>query len=78
MKREHLVGITLWRLPLSILGGLLSSLAMPRENIWPLIFVSVAFLIVSVRGLRFFPVFSSVSPVAWLFTLARSNGCRFI
>lgn len=57
MKSEHLVGITLWRLPLSVLGGLLSSLAMPRENIWPLIFVSVAFLLVTVRGLRFFSSF---------------------
>jgi apolipoprotein N-acyltransferase len=27
---------------------------MPRENIWPLIFVSVALILVSIRGLKFF------------------------
>ncbi len=47
-------GILLWRLPVGVLGGLLSSLAMPRENIWPLIFVSVALIFVSFRGLKFF------------------------
>lgn len=57
MRREHLIGITLWRLPLSILGGTLSSLAMPRENIWPLIFVSVGFLLLAVKGLRWFSSF---------------------
>lgn len=44
-----------WRLPVAVVGGLLSSLAMPREDIWPLIFVSVAMILVSVRGLRFWP-----------------------
>ena len=44
-----------WRLPTAVVGGLLSSLAMPREDIWPLIFVSVAMIIVSIRGLRFWP-----------------------
>ena len=47
-------GIFLWRLPVGVLGGLLSSLAMPREDIWPLIFVSVALIFVSIRGLKFF------------------------
>ena len=47
-------GILLWRLPVGITGGLLSSLAMPRENIWPLIFVSVALILISLRGLKFF------------------------
>jgi len=42
-----------WRLPIAVVGGLLSSLAMPREDIWPLIFVSVAMILVSIRGLRF-------------------------
>ncbi len=42
-----------WRLPTSIIGGLISSLAFPREGIWPLIFVSVILLLASVRGLRF-------------------------
>ena len=55
MEKKHLVGLALWRLPLAILGGLVSSLAMPRENLWPLIFVSLALLLVSVRGLRFWP-----------------------
>lgn len=53
MTRRHLLGLPLWRVPLGILGGLLSSLAMPRENIWPLIFVSVALILISIRGLRF-------------------------
>jgi len=53
MTKRHLQGIVLWRVPLAILGGLLSSLAMPRENIWPLIFVSVGLILVSIRGLRF-------------------------
>ena len=42
-----------WRLPTAVVGGLLSSLAMPRDDIWPLIFVSVAMILVSLRGLRF-------------------------
>jgi apolipoprotein N-acyltransferase len=53
MEKKHLIGMTLWRLPLAILGGLISSLAMPRENFWPLIFVSLALVLISVRGLRF-------------------------
>jgi apolipoprotein N-acyltransferase len=44
-----------WRLPTAVVGGFLSSLAMPREDIWPLIFVSVAMILVSIRGLRFWP-----------------------
>jgi apolipoprotein N-acyltransferase len=28
---------------------------MPRENVWPLIFVSVALILISIRGLRFLP-----------------------
>jgi apolipoprotein N-acyltransferase len=55
MSRKHQIGFSLWRLPLGIFGGLLSSLAMPRENVWPLIFVSVALILVSIRGLRFLP-----------------------
>ena len=42
-----------WRLPTAVVGGLLSSLAMPRDDIWPLIFVSVAMILASLRGLRF-------------------------
>ncbi len=55
MSKNHKIGFALWRLPVGILGGLLSSLAMPRENVWPLIFVSVALILVSIRGLRFLP-----------------------
>ncbi|CAB4629011.1 unannotated protein [freshwater metagenome] len=55
MTSKHRFGLLLWRTPVGILGGLLSSLAMPRENIWPLIFVSVALILIAVRGLRFFP-----------------------
>lgn len=44
----------LWRIPLGIAGGFVSSLAMPRENIWPLIFVSIAMILIALRGLRFF------------------------
>jgi apolipoprotein N-acyltransferase len=42
----------LWRLLLALLGGFASSLAMPRENIAPLIFVSVIFLFLSVYQLK--------------------------
>ena len=45
----------LWRIPTAVVGGFVSSLAMPREDIWPLIFVSVAFILISIRGLRFWP-----------------------
>lgn len=55
MTAKRRIGLTLWRVPVGVLGGLLSSLAMPRENIWPLIFVSVALILVAVRGLRFTP-----------------------
>lgn len=41
------------RFALATVGGLLSSLAFPREGIWPLIFVSVALLTLAVRGLSF-------------------------
>ena len=44
-----------WRLPTAVVGGYLSSLAMPREDIWPLIFVSVALILLSIRDLRFWP-----------------------
>jgi apolipoprotein N-acyltransferase len=44
-----------WRVFGAILGGWISSLAFPRENIPALIFVSVALITVSVRGLRFWP-----------------------
>lgn len=40
------------RILFALLGGFLSSLALPREGIWPLIFVSVALLIYSVRELK--------------------------
>ena len=55
MSSKHRLPGGLWRLPTALVGGLLSSLAMPREDIWPLIFVSVALILVSVRGLRFWP-----------------------
>lgn len=53
MSSKHRLPGALWRLPSALLGGLLSSLAMPREDIWPLIFISVALILVSVRGLKF-------------------------
>ncbi|MEY4981121.1 MAG: hypothetical protein RL174_459 [Actinomycetota bacterium] len=39
------------RATLAIAGGFASSLAMPREGIWPLAFLSVAALVLSVKGL---------------------------
>jgi len=54
MTRQGGTGVFLWRIPVGVVGGLLSSLAMPRENIWPLIFVSVALILISLRGLKFF------------------------
>jgi apolipoprotein N-acyltransferase len=53
MKKRQRTGFALWRLPIAIIGGFVSSLAMPRENIWPLIFVSVALILLAIRGLRF-------------------------
>ena len=53
MKKRQRPGFALWRLPIAIIGGFVSSLAMPRENIWPLIFVSVALILLAIRGLRF-------------------------
>ena len=44
---------TAYRLLLAVAGGLLSSLAYPREGLWPMIFISVAALLLSVRGLKF-------------------------
>ena len=55
MNSKHRLASTLWRLPAALIGGFLSSLAMPREDIWPLIFVSVALILISIRGLRFWP-----------------------
>jgi apolipoprotein N-acyltransferase len=54
MTKQAGTGVFLWRIPVGVVGGLLSSLAMPRENIWPLIFVSVALILISLRGLKFF------------------------
>lgn len=67
MTKQHRIGFALWRLPVGVVGGLLSSLAMPRENIWPLIFVSVALVLISIRGLRFLPaaIIGFVSGVAF-------------
>ena len=47
----------LLRLLLAVAGGVLSSLAYPREGLWPMIFISVALLLLSVRGLRFWRAF---------------------
>ncbi len=41
------------RVLLAIAGGALSSLAYPREGLWPVIFLAVGCLLVSVRGLGF-------------------------
>lgn len=45
------------RLLLAIAGGLSSSLAYPREGLWPVIFVSVIALLLSVQGLSFWRAF---------------------
>ena len=52
MRNSSVVSSLTWRLPVGILGGLLSSVAMPRENIWPLIFVSVALMLLAIRNLK--------------------------
>jgi apolipoprotein N-acyltransferase len=44
-----------WRLWAAIAGGLISAQSLPRENLWGLIFPSVALLLISVRGRRFWP-----------------------
>ena len=43
----------IYRLLLAIGGGFLSSLAYPREGLWPMIFVSLSAMLLSVRGLGF-------------------------
>jgi apolipoprotein N-acyltransferase len=43
----------IYRLLLAISGGFLSSLAYPREGLWPMIFVSLVAMLLSIRGLRF-------------------------
>jgi apolipoprotein N-acyltransferase len=53
MTKKHKLSSILWRLAVGTIGGFVSSLAMPRENIWPLIFVSVAMMLVAIRGLGF-------------------------
>lgn len=45
------------RLLLAAAGGVLSSLAYPREGLWPMIFVAVVLLLLSIRGRRFWPAF---------------------
>jgi apolipoprotein N-acyltransferase len=45
--------LPLLRLLLAVVGGVCSSLAMPREGIWPLIFVSVALLLASIYRQKF-------------------------
>ena len=45
------------RILLAIAGGLGSSLAYPREGLWPVIFLSVIALLLSVRGLSFWRAF---------------------
>lgn len=43
----------LWRCALAATGGFISSLAFPRENIWPLIFVSVSLLLIAIHQQTF-------------------------
>jgi len=53
MKSNQKFTSFFWREPTALVGGFISSLAMPREDIWPLIFLSVALIIVSIRNLSF-------------------------
>lgn len=46
------------RLLLAVAGGVLTSLAYPREGLWPMIFVAVVLLLLSIRGRRFWPAFA--------------------
>lgn len=71
MNSKIRLGVFTWRLPLGIAGGIFSSLAMPRENIWPLMFVSVAMILVSIRGLRFFLALAVGYPAALAFYLSQ-------
>lgn len=54
MKRMNLKGALL-RIAAAILGGVTSSFAFPRENISPLIFLSVMLLVASVRNSKALP-----------------------
>jgi apolipoprotein N-acyltransferase len=52
MRALNLIPRIILRLLLAAIGGFLSSLAMPTENLWPLIFVSVLLILTSVRNLN--------------------------
>lgn len=54
MKRVNLKG-TLFKIAAAVLGGVTSSLAFPREDISPLIFLSVILLVASVRNSKALP-----------------------
>lgn len=49
---------TLLRLFTAVLGGYFSSLAMPRENLAPFIFLSVVLILLSIRNLKLLPSLS--------------------
>ena len=51
MKSKNLKGI-IFKIAAALLGGFISSLAFPRENISPLIFLSVILLVASVRNTK--------------------------
>lgn len=53
--RPRLVKPILLRLIAAVSGGYCSSLAMPRENLAPFIFISVALLLLSIKDLKFLP-----------------------
>jgi apolipoprotein N-acyltransferase len=55
MKDSRRFSSLVWRFPVGALGGFVSSLAMPTENVWPLIFVSVAMILTAIKGLNFLP-----------------------
>ena len=63
------------RFTLAIFGGLASGLAYPRIGLWPMIFVSLGLLFVSIRGLSFWKSFTVgyvggfffyVSQISWM------------
>ncbi len=55
LRSTALTLMRFWRLWAAVGGGLLSAQALPRQNVWGLIFPAVALLLLSVRGRRFWP-----------------------
>lgn len=64
--------LTSWRLLLAAGGGTLSGFAMPRANFWIAIFFSVAMMLLSIRGLKFWRAYG-IGIIAGIFFYASQS-----